>query len=135
MASVMAAGTWWTVGPHSLAVAEDEVIQATAGTFYFQMEPLIVNVSSGTRQPRFLKVTPVVVTQHQEVFGKMKTIEPVMRNALLSLYSQADINDLLSDDGFENLRALSLDELKDIVGRHTGMLSVNDVLFTEYVVQ
>ena len=109
------------------AVAEED-----AAIFqYVKTTPIIVNVQSERRRAAFLKVTPVLVTQDEAYAEYLETNMPMVRNSLLSLYSNLTAEELLAQGGLDTMKEKTLKNLQALMGVHR----VNDVLFNEFIVQ
>ncbi|MET4694697.1 flagellar basal body-associated FliL family protein [Endozoicomonas lisbonensis] len=102
---------------------------------YYEMEPVVVNVSRTGASNRYFKVKPVLVVSHDSSFKEIKHYSPVIRSRLIALYSRESVEGLLAEDGFDSLREKSLAEVHGVIGSNDGVHSVSEVLFNEYVIQ
>lgn len=128
-------GFWWTYGSYQQVNASEHDSQIPDRPMYYDMRPLVVNIASGSTRNRYLKIRPTLEVRQLSHFEQMADLEPLIRNSLLSLYTQTTPQDLLGDEGFENLRQQSLDTLQTMLEKEMGSLILSDVLFTEYVIQ
>lgn len=103
-------------------------------TFYYVMDPMVVNVSKPNEFNRYLKVRPVLVTEDKAFYQNLKNYSPVIRNTLLSLYSQETVDSLLAENGFDALRAKSLDYLRKVQS-DASLAAITGVMFNEFVIQ
>ena len=60
---------------------------------------------------------------------------PMIRNALVLLFSRQVYEELLPHEGKESLRAKALEEVKLVLDREYGSSEVEDILFTSFVMQ
>ena len=102
---------------------------------YYEIEPVVVNVSRTGGSNRYFKVKPVLVVHHESSFKEIKHYSPVIRSRLIALYSRETVERLLAEDGFDSLREKSLAEVHGVIGSNDGVHSVSEVLFYEYVIQ
>ena len=128
-------GFWWTFGSNQQVNASEHSDQISDRPMYYDMRPLVVNIASGAARNRYLKIRPSLEVPQRSHFDEMTDLEPLIRNSLLSLYSQTTPQDLLGDEGFENLRQQSFEALQGMLEEQTGDLMLSGVLFTEYVIQ
>ena len=136
LAALAAGAYFWSGGDVFPAEAfQKQTTTEITTPLYYEMKPLVVNIAAGNSQTRYLKIRPALVTRHQSLYDELPNFEPVVRNRLLSLYSQKSAAELLQPSGFENLREESLSSLQEALKDGTGMLTLSDVLFTEFVIQ
>ncbi|OED41065.1 hypothetical protein ACH42_15015 [Endozoicomonas sp. (ex Bugula neritina AB1)] len=126
---------FWSDGGWQVGAASKKTAIEFNKPLYYEMRPLVVNIASGNSKTRYLKIRPTLVTRHQSFFDQLADVEPVVRNHLLSLYTQKTAEELLQSSGFEALREESLDSLQEALKDEAGMMMLSDVLFTEYVIQ
>ena len=131
----VAGGFWWSFSDKLHASDPDQNTLIAERPMYYDMSPLVVNIASATGRNRYLKIRPALEVQQQSHFDQVGDLEPLIRNSLLALYSQTTPQDLLGDEGFENLRQQSLDTLQSMLEEETDSQMLSGVLFTEYVIQ
>lgn len=129
------AGLWGTYGSDRMADARLATQEVNDQPAYFDLQPLVVNIASGTGRNRFLRIRPTLEVRRAAYVDSLNQHEPLIRNTLLSLYSQTHPADLLDDQGFDHLREASLSTLQDVLLEKTGEHLLSGVLFTEYVIQ
>ena len=109
--------------------------EAPPETFFFALDPMVVNVANPGEANRYLKVSPVLVTRQKSFHRDLKSFAPVIKSRLLGLYSRESVDTLLANNGFDTLRAKSLAEVRRVVQDKRGQNMVTEVLFNEFVIQ
>lgn len=102
---------------------------------YYPIKPaIVVNFSVRGRQ-RFLQVELTVMTRDGSVISAIELHQPMLRNALVLLYSGQDFAELQTAEGKELLRQASLQELQRLLEKEIGRPGIEQVLFTNFVMQ
>lgn len=130
------------MGGESSPAAEESATQedasATAGKgmpMYFRLKPeFIVNYQVGTRQ-RFLQVYMEVMTRDPAMMEELETHSPMLRNAIIQIMGEQDFEELRTNEGRIKLRDLLTAEVKRLMQQETGKETIEQVLFTNYVMQ
>ena len=135
--AIGAAAYFWSGGEGSRAeaVLKQDVVEMSTRPLYYEMRSMVVNLTSNSSKTRYLKVRPTLVTRHKAFYRGLEDAEPLIRNNLLSLYAMKSAEDLLQPEGFEHLRQESLASLQEILKDESGVQTLSDVLFTEFVIQ
>lgn len=103
---------------------------------FHTLEPSFVANFEGLQNFRFLQLQVQVSTRSQETVDLMESIDPVIRNDLLMLFSAQNAEALATREGKEKLRVDSLELVRKAVknaGGNPGL--VENVLFTSFVMQ
>lgn len=106
----------------------------TRKPIYWAVDPAFVVNYQDSQVLRFLQVGVQVMAYDQETVDLLKANDPLIRNALLMLFSDQSYEALVSRDGKEKLRELALAELRRIVSEHGGN-GPEAVYFTSFVMQ
>lgn len=115
------------------AEASEEAAHAPA--IYFDMKPpFIVNFQVNGRQ-RYVQVSLSVMTRKQAVVDLIQKHMPLIRNNLVMMLSSQDFEVLRTPEGKESLRQATLEDIQKIVTEETGEPGVEQVLFTNFVMQ
>jgi flagellar protein FliL len=124
--------------PAPAETAADEsapAIDSKAMPLYFKLKPeFIVNYQVGTRQ-RFLQVYMEVMTRDPAMMEELETHSPMLRNSIIQLMSEQDFEELRTNEGRMKLRDLLTAEVKRLMQQETGKETIEQVLFTNYVMQ
>lgn len=102
---------------------------------YFAFDkPITVNFETESGL-RFLQVELEVMTYDPLVPDQIKTHMPVIRNELIMIFSSQDYGDLISQEGKEKIRSTVLNKLKEIMADRAGKPGIEEVYFTNFVIQ
>ncbi len=96
--------------------------------------PFVVNFE-GSGQARFLQVGVQLMAYDSKALEVVKTDQPVVRNALIMLFSDQKEQDLLSRAGKEKLRAEALAAVQRIVKQRYKGPGIKALYFTSFVMQ
>lgn len=105
-----------------------------APALFFSLDPLVVNFED-TSAVRFLQIGMDLMARDPEAIEELQKHVPLIRNNLLLLISNRDYQKLMTREGKEGLRAEALAEVRKIMKKETGEQTVEDLLFTSFVVQ
>lgn len=112
-----------------------EAQQARKPAVYYPLKPpIIVNFQARGRQ-RFLQADITLMMRDEMVVQAIETHMPMLRNALVLLFSGQVYEDLQTAEGKERLREESLAELQRLLQQEIGKPGVEQVLFTNFVMQ
>ncbi len=96
--------------------------------------PFVVNFE-GSGQARFLQVGVQLMAYDSKAIEVAKDEQPVIRNALVMLFSDQKEKDLLSRSGKEKLRAEALTAVQHIVKQRYKGPGIKALYFTSFVMQ
>lgn len=97
-------------------------------------KPITVNFETESGL-RFLQVEIEVMTYDPLVPELIKTHMPVIRNELILIFSSQDYGDLISAEGKEKIRTTVLKKLQEIMDARAGKAHIEEVYFTNFVIQ
>ncbi len=113
----------------------EEVVEVQAAAMYYPIKPsFIVNFQSRGRQ-RYLQVDVNIMTRGSKVFDAIQAHLPLIKNQLVMLFSGENYENLQTDEGRELLRQKAQHEVQAIVEQETGLAGVEQILFTNFVMQ
>ncbi|MEH6565835.1 MAG: flagellar basal body-associated FliL family protein [Halopseudomonas sp.] len=119
--------------PCSVGAAEEEApAQATA---YVEMKPSFVGTIGTGPRIQYLKADVALRTEDPAAVAKIEYHDPLIRNALVTLFARQTADDLASLDGKEALRARALEAVQAVLTEEEGAPLVEDLLFTNLIVQ
>ncbi len=114
---------------------EIEVDDTPKPAIYYPLKPpLIVNFQARGRQ-RFLQAELTLLVRDEAVVQAIETHMPMIRNSMVMLFSGQTYEDLQTPDGKDILRQQALDEVQRVLEEETGEPGVEQVLFTNFVMQ
>ncbi|MEM1229586.1 MAG: flagellar basal body-associated FliL family protein [Pseudomonadota bacterium] len=127
--SVLAAST--------VRAEEADPAEASAETRYVELKPTFVTNFGPTTTPRLMYIKTDVALR---VFGSEgeKAAEhhlPALRNALVLLLSKQSESAVITGEAREYVREQALAELQEILVAEEGEALIEDLLFTNFIVQ
>lgn len=103
--------------------------------FYESLDPaFLANYSVGGRQ-HYLQVGLSALAREQEVGDALRKHMPLVRNRIVMLLSGESFETLQTDEGRTQLQQKLLAAIQDILQKETGKPGVEQVFFTNFVVQ
>jgi flagellar FliL protein len=115
--------------------------QAQAGAvderpaLYLQLDPAFVVNFKDDQALRFLQVGVNVMSRDPAAIQAAKDADPVIRNALLMLFSAQDFASLSDIKGKQKLQVLALAEIQRVVREKIGRPGIDAVYFTSFIMQ
>jgi len=109
--------------------------QAAKPELYLPLDPAFVVNFQDQDSTRYLQVGVTVMTHDQNAVQAMKDSDPVIRNALVMLFSSQTYAGLSDTAGKKKLQAQALDAVRKIVADKTGKPDVDALYFTSFVMQ
>lgn len=97
--------------------------------------PLVVNFKDSLGDSHFMQVTMEVMARDQGVINAVREHTPVIRNALILLYSGAVYDEVTTRDGKKQMLADGLSEIQNIMTEQIGEPGVEAVYFTALIIQ
>ncbi len=94
----------------------------------------MVNFNYNGRQ-RYMQVTVALMARDQAALDALKVHMPVLRNNLVMLFSSQDFESLTSSVGKEMLRQKATASVQELAQKEVGKTVIEQVLFTNFVLQ
>ncbi len=120
------------------ATNSDELGDAANGkkpAIFYSIKPVFV-VNLNSERVKFLQIGVDVMTRSQIVVAKITDNLPIIKNELITLFSNKSYDEVKTLDGREALRREALKVIKEVLEKETGSSAgVEDVLFTGFVMQ
>lgn len=102
---------------------------------YYPFEPkFVVNFMARGRQ-RFMQIGLSVRVPSAEAIASLTQHEPLLKNSLIMLISSQDFMELHTDVGRKNLQQEILKTIRKVMMEEAGDPLVDQVYFTDYVMQ
>ena len=98
------------------------------------MPAFVVNISHNGRQ-RYMQVSIALMSRDQAALDALKVHMPLLRNRLVMLFSSQDFEALKTPVGKEMLRQQATASVQELAQKEIGKLAVEQVLFTNFVLQ
>lgn len=102
---------------------------------YMPLDPAFVVNFKNEQAMRFLQVGVTLMSHDPKAIEAAKDANPVIRNALLLLFSNQDGNTLAGADGKRKLQEQALTAVQKIVHKQTGRNGIEALYFTSFVMQ
>ncbi|MWV12580.1 flagellar basal body-associated protein FliL [Pseudomonas sp. L-22-4S-12] len=121
--------------PEADAEQAAETTPVKKSAIYEQIAPaFIVNFNYQGRQ-RYMQVSVALMARDQAELDALKVHMPVLRNRLVMLFSGQDYAALITPVGKEMLRQQATTTVQELAQKETGKMVVEQVLFTNLVLQ
>ncbi|QRY82176.1 flagellar basal body-associated protein FliL [Pseudomonas sp. PDNC002] len=135
-------GTWFFLNKNakpaeseSEAKAEEHAVPTKQQAIYEILAPsFVVNFNQNGRQ-RYLQVAVALMGRDQAQMDALREQMPLVRNQLVMLFSSQNFDTLVTPVGKEMLRQQATSSLQELAKKATGQLTVEQVLFTNFVLQ
>lgn len=133
-------GTWFFLSKDN-AKARDEHAQAENAApvkqpaIYEELTPAFVVNFTQNGKPRYMQVSVALMGRDQAAMDALKVNMPVLRNNLVMLFSSQDFASLITPVGKEMLRQQATASVQQVAEKETGKVAVEQVLFTNLVLQ
>lgn len=132
-----AGGAWFFLMGQPAEVEQTEAVATpTLGPVqYVELAPaFIVNFPHQGRQ-RFLQASISVMSRDPQAIEAVTQHMPVLRHNLINLLSAQMLLVFEDPTGIEQLRQLATEEVKQVMRREIGRDGIEEVLFTNFVMQ
>ncbi|MEQ8261084.1 MAG: flagellar basal body-associated protein FliL [Alcanivorax sp.] len=112
-----------------------EQVEAPRPVIYIKIDPFTVNLQGDLCGQRLLYVGLSLQVADSETESYVREHMPQLRSRLLMLLSGQSSQSVATQDGKEQLKAKILALFQESAGDQQPELQVDDVLFTEFIVQ
>lgn len=134
--------TLFFLGGSNDAASEDKETAAAEAeapvkpkALYVPMQPaFVMNYQVNNRQ-RYLQVGVMLLVRDEATVKAVETHMPVMRNRMVMLFSGESFEELQGDAGRAKLQEKALAALQEIMQKETGNPGIEQVLFSDFVMQ
>lgn len=132
-------GTWFFLSKNAKPTEAEAPADAAAPgkqqAIYEILAPaFVVNFNQNGRQ-RYLQVAVALMGRDQAQMDALREQMPLVRNQLVMLFSSQNFDSLVTPVGKEMLRQQATSSLQELAKKATGQLTVEQVLFTNFVLQ
>ena len=119
-----------------VAEVTEDTVPATGPALYTSLHPpLVVNFKDSVGNSHFMQITMEVMARDQDVINAVREHAPVIRNALILLFSGAVYEEVTTREGKEQMLADGLVEIQNIMNERISEPGVEAVYFTALVIQ
>ncbi|WP_312958304.1 flagellar basal body-associated FliL family protein [Stutzerimonas nitrititolerans] len=95
----------------------------------------VVNFSNNGGRQRYMQVSVALMSRDQVALDALKEHMPLLRNQLVMLFSSQDFATIATPVGQEMLRQQATASVQELANKEIGKLAVEQVLFTNFVLQ
>ena len=107
----------------------------TQPEYFLPLDPAFVVNFRDDDAMRYLQVGVTLMAHDQAALDTVKSVDPVVRNALVMLFSRQDYTILSDPSGKQKLQADALEAVRKIVAARTGKPGIDALYFTSFVMQ
>jgi flagellar protein FliL len=116
--------------------AKKEEAAPKAAAIYVGFEPPFVVNFPANSSVKFLQLTVQIMTRETAVEHEIKSNDPAIRDALLSLFGQQTADSVATVEGKEELRSKALQAVRGVIKAEGGEADkVEAIYFTSFVMQ
>lgn len=108
---------------------------APAGPQYVEMNPSFVGTIGPGPRIQYMKVDVALRANDPTAVERIQYHDPLIRNALVSLFGRQTPEELATLEGKEQLKQQALDAVRAVLEEEEGKPLVDDLLFTNLVTQ
>ncbi len=139
LAMVAAVGITWYVLTSSHAATSPDAkplfVSRDRGAVYEELkEPFVVNYNANGRA-RYLQVSVSLLGRDKKSMDALREHQPLLRNELVMLFSAQSFETMLTAGGKEAVRVQATERVQEIASNLLGQPVVEQVLFTNFVLQ
>ncbi|HBO5137522.1 TPA: flagellar basal body-associated protein FliL [Pseudomonas aeruginosa] len=130
-------GTWFFLSKSLKAeeVASEAAKPGKQPALYEILAPaFVVNFNQNGRQ-RYMQVGVALMGRDKAQMDALREHMPLVRNKLVMLFSSQSFDSLVTPVGKEMLRQQATAGLQELAKKETGQLAIEQVLFTNFVLQ
>lgn len=117
------------------AKAEAAAPQRQPAVYEVLAPSFVVNFSNTGGRPRYMQVGVALMSRDQAALDALKEHMPLLRNQLVMLFSSQDFAALATPVGQEMLRQQATVSVQELAQKEIGKLAIEQVLFTNFVLQ
>ncbi len=132
------AATWFFLGQSATdteVTAELPVTSAKQQAIYEVLTPAFVVNFKSQGKPRYLQVNVALMARNKGELDQLKIHMPTLRNQLVMLFSSQDFDELNTTLGVEILKQKATVAVQELALIEVGKTVVEQVLFTNVVMQ
>lgn len=116
-------------------VSQDMGATASGPAIYLKLDPAFVVDFIVSGKQRYLQLNLTVKSRDQGQIDAIKIHMPLIRNSLVLLFSSQVFSELQSTEGKMALKIAAVESINTILQQETSAGGVEDVLFTNFVMQ
>lgn len=102
--------------------------------FYPIRPAIVVNIPSNGKI-RFLQIQVDIMSRDDDVIDDIEAYAPLIKNELVTLFSNQKYEEMVTPEGKEKLRKEALVRIQKVMSDQAGVEGIEQVLFTSFVTQ
>lgn len=118
-----------------VSAAEEEAVVEKGDPSYIDLKPAFTVNLDPEDTVGFLQIAIQVLTHNDDVAAAIEKHKPLIRNNLLTLFSQQKSIDLRAPEGKEALQKAALTQVQKVIDEQGGGGEVDNIFFTSFVMQ
>ncbi len=103
--------------------------------YYLSLDPAFVVDFNVAGKQRYLQLDLTIKSRSAAQVDAVKVHMPLIRNSLVLLFSSQNFEELQLIEGKQQLKAAAINAINTILRQETGVEGVENVLFTNFVMQ
>lgn len=116
-------------------VAIEEMVQTEGPAIYLDLDQAFVVDFMVSGKQRYLQLNMTLKSRDQGQIDAVKIHMPLIRNSLVLLFSSQSFDELQTIEGKQALKLAAVETVNNILTQETGLGGIEDVLFTNFVMQ
>lgn len=102
---------------------------------FYQVRPSIVITLPSSGRTRYVSLDIDLMTHSKASLKKIEAYAPLIKNNLIDLLSKQSFDEMISEEGKKNIRKQALTLLQTLMTEQAGDPTIEQVLFTSFIVQ
>jgi flagellar FliL protein len=102
---------------------------------YHELRPEFIITFDANNRQRYMQIQVTVVTRDPTIVDGLLTHDPLIRNALIMVFSAQDYLQLQTSEGKVKLKLEATQRIQELLLAETGRDGIETVLFTNMVLQ
>ncbi|MBV1883792.1 MAG: flagellar basal body-associated FliL family protein [Pseudomonadales bacterium] len=124
-----------TAGGEEGEEGEESAEEVRKQAIYMPMKPpFVINYTVGSRQ-RYAQINVSLMARDDFIIEALQRHMPLIRNNLVAAFSAIEFEEVQTTEGKEMMRETALEEIQAILTEEIGEPGLEQVLFTNFVIQ
>ncbi len=102
---------------------------------FYQVRPSIVITLPSSGRTRYVSLDIDLMTHSKSSLKKIEAYAPLIKNNLIDLLSKQTFDEMITEEGKNNIRKQALTTLQALMTEQAGDPTIEQVLFTSFIVQ
>ena len=115
--------------------AVEQAVELPKPAIYYPIKPAVIVTFDVKGRRRYLQADVTLMTRDNDVVAALETHMPMVRNALTLIIGGQIYEEIQTAEGKELMRLACLEEIRSLMEAEIGKPGVEQVLFTDLVMQ